>query len=82
MNRIPATEQLFQIDEESEKLDAQQLSDFHSKVATLLYLTKRVRPDCLCATIFLTSRVLCATWSATQASRCKLSSMRALPSTS
>jgi hypothetical protein len=57
----PATEQLFQIDEESKKLDAQQLSDFHSKVATLLYLTKRVRPDCLCATIFLTSRVLCAT---------------------
>ena len=57
----PATEQLFQIDEDSDRLDEQQLSDFHSKVATLLYLTKRVRPDCLCATIFLTSRVLCAT---------------------
>jgi hypothetical protein len=31
--------------------------EFHSRVAKLLYLAKRARPDILCAVIFLTTRV-------------------------
>jgi len=54
----PAAETLFQIDEESPALDAEQLAVFHSRVAKVLYLAKRVRIDCLCATIFLATRIL------------------------
>jgi hypothetical protein len=35
--------------------------EFHSRVAKLLYLAKRVRPDILTAVIFLSTRVKCAT---------------------
>jgi hypothetical protein len=31
---------------------------FHTRVANLLYLAKRVRPDTLVTTVFLTTRVL------------------------
>jgi hypothetical protein len=53
----PATSTLFEIDGESTKLEDQLREDFHSCVAKLLYLAKRVRPDLLTAVSFLTTRV-------------------------
>jgi hypothetical protein len=57
----PATADLFSVDESSTPLDAAELESFHSQVAKLLYLAKRVRPDLLTAVAFLTTRVQCAT---------------------
>lgn len=56
----PATELLFVVDEESPMLDPERLAEFHSRVAKVLYLAKRVRPDCLCAISYLSTRVQCA----------------------
>jgi len=53
----PATEKLFNIDEDSATLTAGLAEDFHSRVAKLLYLAKRVRPDILTAVAFLSTRV-------------------------
>ncbi len=53
----PATAKLFVIDKEAPPLDAHRKSVFHSITAKLLYLAKRVRPEILVATIFLTTRV-------------------------
>jgi histone deacetylase 1/2 len=53
----PALPNLFDIDEKSIKLDSNKSIEFHSRVAKLLYLAKRVRPDILCATTFLSTRV-------------------------
>ena len=57
----PATLELFSIDPESPTLDAGDKEKFHSRVAKLLYLAKRIRPDILCATNFLSTRVQCPT---------------------
>jgi hypothetical protein len=65
----PAADDLFHIDPDSPTLPPARLAEFHSGVAKVLYLAKRVRADCLCATMFLTTRVLCATeqdWSKLQ----------------
>ena len=53
----PATDNLFEVCEESEKQDAKEMRDFHTKVAKLLYLAKRTRPECLVAVSYLTTRV-------------------------
>jgi hypothetical protein len=53
----PASENLFKISEFSPDLGTELAGKFHTIVATLLYLGKRVRPDILCATSFLTTRV-------------------------
>ena len=53
----PASENLFDIDLSSEPLDDNRSVIFHSKVASLLYLGKRVRPDLLLAVSFLSTRV-------------------------
>ena len=53
----PASDDLFRIDETAPILDEQNHSLFHSAVASLLYLSKRIRPDILLATAFLTTRV-------------------------
>jgi len=53
----PATERLFQIDAKSTDLPADKKAEFHSRVARLLYLAKKVRPDMLTAVSFLTTRV-------------------------
>jgi hypothetical protein len=53
----PATTSLFEIDGTSNKLSTQNREDFHSCVAKLLYLAKRVRPDLLTAVSFLATRV-------------------------
>ena len=57
----PATEELFSVDEAIQLLPEVRRKCFHSKVAQLLYLCKRVRPDMLTATVFLTTRVTKAT---------------------
>ena len=53
----PAGENLYKIDTNSLALDADRVTEFHSRVAKILYLAKRVRPDLLTATIFLATRV-------------------------
>ena len=55
--QTPATENLFVIDANSPALDSEQADEFHSRVAKLLFLCKRVRPEILTAVGFLTTRV-------------------------
>ena len=57
----PAGNNLFTIDERSKELEKEEREKFHSLVAKLLYISKRVRPDILLAVTFLTTRVLNAT---------------------
>jgi hypothetical protein len=57
----PATEHLYDIDSESALLTEVERQSFHSLVAKLLYLSKRIRPDLLLATSFLSTRVTKAT---------------------
>ena len=57
----PASNNLFEIDEQSIPLEEKERKKFHAMVARLLYLSKRVRPECLLAVAFLTTRVLKAT---------------------
>ena len=57
----PALSNLFVVAPESPRLSPPQSENFHSRVAKLLYLAKRVRPDILTAVIFLSTRVKCAT---------------------
>ena len=58
---VPADPDLFSVDSASELLSEQDRKRFHTMVAKLLYLAKRVRPDLLPAVTFLTTRVSCAT---------------------
>jgi hypothetical protein len=51
----PATEELFAT-RESAKASEEEAAFFRSQVAKLLYLAKRVRPECLTAVAFLTTR--------------------------
>ncbi len=53
----PASEQLFVVREDAEKLSPEEAKVFHSKVAKLLYLAKRTRPDLLLGIAFLATRV-------------------------
>ncbi len=53
----PALTDLFFIDPESPPLGKDEKEYFHSMVARLLYLAKRVRPDILTAISFLSTRV-------------------------
>ena len=54
----PALETLFVVRIDAVKLSTADSIIFHSRVAKLLYLSKRARPDILTAVIFLTTRVL------------------------
>ena len=56
----PAAEDLFVINE-STMLDQRKREEFHSVVAKVLYLAKRVRPDALLPCVFLAGRVQVAT---------------------
>lgn len=60
-SRYPAPQNLFEVDPESEPLSATETAEFHSEVATLLYLAHRTRGDIMLAVSFLTTRVLCPT---------------------
>jgi histone deacetylase 1/2 len=53
----PANLNLFKINTNSKSLNNNERENFHSIVAKLLYLAKRVRADILVSTIFLTTRV-------------------------
>jgi hypothetical protein len=52
-----ASENLFRIDEDCEKLQPDKAVEFHNLVAKTLYATKRARPDTCTAIAFLTTRV-------------------------
>ena len=56
----PATAYLYAI-RDSKPLQECERQEFHSAVAKLLYLAKRVRPEILTAVSYLASRVTCAT---------------------
>jgi hypothetical protein len=53
----PATKDLFVVREAAEKLGRDDIENFHTLTAKLLYLSKRVRPDILTAIAFLARRV-------------------------
>jgi len=53
----PASSDLFVVNADSEQLNADGREEFHSRVAKLLYLAKRARPDLLTAVSFLATRV-------------------------
>jgi len=55
--RTPAGEDLFEIDVNATPMDKNEAKSFHRVVAQCLYLACRARPDILCSTIFLTTRV-------------------------
>ena len=57
----PANKSLFNVDTNAEKLSDSMRETFHSRVAKLLYLAKRVRVDILLPISFLATRVTCAT---------------------
>ena len=59
--KTPALPNLLTVNEASEVLCESEREEFHSRVAKLLYLAKRVRPEILPAIIFLTGRVNKAT---------------------
>ncbi len=52
-----APEDLFKVDEDATKLDAEQSTAFHNIVAKALYMVKRARPDASVSIAFLTTRV-------------------------
>jgi len=52
----PAADTLFQV-RDVEKLSTEDKNEFHSTVASVLYMAKRARPDLLTAISFLTRRV-------------------------
>jgi hypothetical protein len=52
-----APDDLFKVDEDSEKLQPTMTTAFHNIVAKALYLVKRARPDASVAIAFLTTRV-------------------------
>ena len=53
----PATESLFEVRENGVKVTEAERHEFHRQVAKLLYLAKRVRPECLTTVSFLATRV-------------------------
>ena len=53
----PAADNLFKIRPDAKPLDENTKDKFHSHVAKILYLAKRVRPEILLATTFLATRV-------------------------
>jgi len=57
MRKVPADTDLFSIDPSLPLLHENIRKKFHSGVHKILFLATRVRPDILCATIFLTRRV-------------------------
>jgi len=53
----PAKTDLFEIDPEAQILDDAGRDDFHSRVANILFVPKRTRPDLLTAVSFLSTRI-------------------------
>jgi hypothetical protein len=59
--KTPAAEYLFEVTEDAEPLGRQDLAEFHTAVAKILFVSNRARPDLLTVTSFLTRRVTKAT---------------------
>ena len=57
----PAGVDLFTVDNSSPKLEEAKRVQFHSRIAKILYLAKRTRPDLLTSCTFLAGRVTVAT---------------------
>jgi hypothetical protein len=57
----PGTRDIFNVDDESPKLNEHEREAFHSMTAKILYLAKRARPDILTVVSFLCTRVTKAT---------------------
>ena len=57
--RTPATSELFNTRDNVQLATDDESKWLHTNVAKMLYLSKRVRPECLTAVSFLTTRVLC-----------------------
>jgi hypothetical protein len=55
----PASEDLFDVREGATSASIEDSKYFHTHVAKMLYLAKRVRPECLTAVSFLSTRVQC-----------------------
>lgn len=55
--RTPATESLFEVRADAPLCADRDRVEFHRRVAKMLYLAKRARPDCLTAVSFLCTRV-------------------------
>jgi hypothetical protein len=53
----PASDNLFDVSDDLTMLDEKECEIFHSRVAKLLYVAQRARPDILTAVAFLTTRV-------------------------
>jgi hypothetical protein len=53
----PAGEQLFETRDTAQKATEEERKWFHTHTAKMLYLAKRVRPECLTAVSFLSTRV-------------------------
>ena len=64
----PAEADLFVINDASPALDREKADEFHSVIASISYIAKRIKPECLVVTSMLASRVHCAT----EQDRCKL----------
>ena len=56
-SRVPASLSLFEIDDSECRLEKEEAERFHSVVASLLYLSLKIRPELLVAVTFLCSRV-------------------------
>ena len=61
VTKTPANDELFKIDAASPLLPESQREVFHTAVARMLYVSKRVRPECLITVGFLVTRVTKAT---------------------
>jgi hypothetical protein len=57
LRAAPAAETFFDVRNNVEKASSSEAACFHTYVAKILYLAKRMRPECLTAVSFLTTRV-------------------------
>ena len=78
----PAEADLFIIDATSPSLDKKTKEEFHSIIASMSYIAKRIKPECLVVTSMLASRVHCATeqdWSKLERLLAYINSTRDIP---
>ena len=78
----PAEADLFIIDATSPSLDRKTKDEFHSIIASISYIAKRIKPECLVVTSMLASRVHCATeqdWSKLERLLAYINSTRDIP---
>ena len=57
-SKTPSGQDLFYIDKSSQDLSEEETELFHSKIASLLFLAKKTRPDILLPVQFLSTRVM------------------------